>query len=83
LRVYVISGFTTKTPEEKHYDAGYHPCVALIDVYHVVPDKTRDEATHANDYDADDERKGAGIDVGERLASENDCCCGKAEPSCD
>ena len=68
----VKPGFTTEAPEEEHDEGGDCPCVALVDMYHVISDKARDEAAHANDDDADDERKGAGIDVSQCLASEDD-----------
>lgn len=80
LRVYVISSFSAKTTEEEHADQGNYPCIALVEVHHIVPNNARDEGAHANDDDSNDGRKSARVDVGQRLTSEDDSRCGKAKP---
>jgi hypothetical protein len=80
LRVDVISGLSTETTEEEHAGQGNYPGIALVDMHHVVPNKTRDEGAHTNDDNSNDGRKGTRVDVRQCLTAENDGRCGEAKP---
>ena len=68
-----------EAPQAEHDDEYNAPRVALVAVHHVIPDEARDQAAHANDDDADDERERARVDGRERLAAKDDSCSRKAE----
>jgi hypothetical protein len=80
LSVNVISGLSAETTEEEHAGQGNYPGIALVNMHHAVPNKTRDEGAHTNDDNSNDGRKGTRVDVRQCLTPEDDGRCGEAKP---